>query len=432
MYSCVALQLSHNTHSDVTRGFRHIVDSRSSDTMDKYLIRSSSFGSLNSKRPAEDNLEGWTTPKRHNIQSKQSKFDGSRNLPTSNRFEELPVDDQCSKYYQDAATKPKKLGHIPPILVDVGNKTHLTIKETVSKFTKTFHLQYRSGNKVAVICYSSEAHQAVKEGLRTDDVPFVTYTRSDEKTPKVVIKGLPTYAEEELPSELEKLGFKGAKVTKLKLRNAVPCPPYLVQLADGADIVKFRQIKYLCNCVVTIQKYKPKRSAGTQCYRCQNFGHSSKNCNMPSRCVKCTELHSTADCSKKDRKEVARCCNCNEEHPANYSKCKVRLAYLDRIHQNTYAHKTVPLLNIPKPVTKSKTWASVAAATTTDENETEKDLPKITVGPEEENPLYTEDAATNEMFKILLTLRKIKKQFTSCTSQLEKVMLVLTHLGQYI
>lgn len=40
--------------------------------------------------------------------------------------------------------------------------TYENIKDTVSKYKKQFHLQYRNGNKVAVICYSPEAHQAVK------------------------------------------------------------------------------------------------------------------------------------------------------------------------------------------------------------------------------------------------------------------------------
>lgn len=97
---------------------------------------------------------------------------------------------------------------------------------------------------------------------------YYTYTRKDEKTPKVVIKGLPAYTEKDLPDELKKLGFVGATVTKLKLNNEAPCPPYLVQLAEGSDVVKFRQIKYLFNCVITIEKFKPNLSSGRQCLSC--------------------------------------------------------------------------------------------------------------------------------------------------------------------
>lgn len=42
------------------------------------------------------------------------------------------------------------------------------------------------------------------------------------------------------------------------------------------------------------------------------------------------------------------------------------------------------------------------------------------------------DSATDEMLDILLAIRKVKSQFILCKSQLEKVTLVLTQLGQYV
>ncbi|KAJ2937585.1 hypothetical protein O0L34_g12983 [Tuta absoluta] len=170
--------------------------------------------------------------------------------------------------------------------------------------------------------------------------------------PKVVIKGLPSYVEEELPLELQRMEFPGAKTTKIQIKSknaggtASANPMFLVQLQAGTDIVKFRKIKYLCHCVISIEKYKPKKTLGTQCFRCQSFGHSSSNCNMPPRCVKCTETHPTADCPKKDRTEPAQCCNCQKDHPANYSKCTTRVEYLQKIQQKKQPLKT---FNFTKP-----------------------------------------------------------------------------------
>ncbi|VVC96044.1 unnamed protein product, partial [Leptidea sinapis] len=205
--------------------------------MDKYLSRSSSTCSLSSKRPAGEGPDDWRAPKRYSAHGRQSKFDNSRNLPTQNKFQDLPIDgatNQENKEYQDAVVGIKKTGHIPPIILDIPKEwTHEIIKNTICKYTNRFHLQYRNGGKVAIIYYSSDAHQAVKQGLLNEGAPFLTYTRKDEKLPKVIIRGLPEYVEVELSAELEKFGFKDAVVKKLKTRggDSTPCPPFLVQLS---------------------------------------------------------------------------------------------------------------------------------------------------------------------------------------------------------
>lgn len=424
--------------------------------MDAYLIRSSSSGSINSKRSADDLSEIWRPAKRSVVTKNPLKFDKSRDLPIQNKFQSLPVDanadDPASKPYHEAVTLVKKTGHIPPIVIEMKKDwTHESIKNTIAKFTNRFHLQYRRSNKVAVICYTPGAHEAVKEGLLQTNTSFLTYTRKDEKTPKAVIRGLPAYIETELPGELEKLGFAGATVTKLKSPKLadVPCPPFLVKLPPGTDITKFRQIKYLFHCVITIQKYKPNNQFGTQCFRCQRFGHSSRNCNMPPRCVKCTEFHATADCPKRGREEPARCCNCDKEHPANYRECSARVAYLKRIDKKNLTERRPPI--IPKRAWKEtlpnhsqviksqesrklgpeKTWADLFSnrkLKDTEPDDASEDFHVPKVYPEPPRG----DSIAEEMLSILLTIKSLKTQYKSCSSMMEKVMLVLTQLGQYV
>ncbi|VVC95556.1 unnamed protein product [Leptidea sinapis] len=207
--------------------------------MDKYLSRSSSTSSLSSKRPADEGPDDWRAPKRYAAHGRH------RNLPTQNKFQDLPIDgaiNQENKEYQDAVVGIKKTGKIPPIIPDIPKEwTHEIIKNTICKYTNRFHLQYRNAGKVAIICYSSDAHQAVKQGLLNEGAPFLTYTRKDEKSPKVIIRGLPEYVEAELSAELVKLGFKDAVVKKLKTRggDSTPCPPFLVQLSKGTNITSY-------------------------------------------------------------------------------------------------------------------------------------------------------------------------------------------------
>lgn len=408
--------------------------------MERYLVRSSSSSSLNSKRPAEVTAEEWRTPKRYASRNKENlQYDDSRNIQTHNKFEDLPLDTSENVNLQDATQAPKKSGHIPPILLDIKKEwTHESIRTIIGRYCNQYHLQYRSSNKVAIICYTPQAHQAVKDGLRNEDISFLTYTRKDEKSPKIVMRGLPAALEKELPNELSRIGFKEVKVTKLKSQKGYEqsYPPFLIQLPTGVDIIKFRKVKYILNCVVTMQKYKPNFSMGTQCFRCQDFGHSSKNCNMPPRCVKCAEPHSTAECTRKDRSEVPRCCNCEQDHPANYSKCSARIAYLERLHSKRNAERKIPApiaivpskSALPKSASTAKT-RSYAAATAF--------APLIdNIGninfPANVSPPINEDSAIKEMLDILSAIKSLKNQFLSCTSPIEKVMLVLSHLGQYV
>lgn len=400
--------------------------------IDQYLTRSLSNPSLSGKRPADDNIEAWRTAKRSAM---RRTITGRPHLSTSNRFESLPVDvdsDSKSAPFREASTHKKKVGHIPPIVIQTEQDwTHETIMSLISKFHKGFHLQYRGMNKIAVLCYTPEAHQLIKEGLRKENKLFLTYTRKDEKQPKVVIRGLPAYVENQLADELASLGFEGVSVTKLKNKTSghMSCPPFLVNLPVGANILKFRQIKYLSNCVVEIQKFKPNNTMGTQCFRCQAFGHSSRNCNMPPRCVKCTESHPTRDCLKKDRKEPARCCNCLDNHPANYPHCPLRQQYIERLrlkrvdHHRISRHPITP--QVPNKVhTDGRSWAEVASGDILTTSKPTSELPKSST--------MQQDQASKEMLDILMTIKSLKQQFLDCTSMMDKVILILTHLGQYV
>lgn len=417
--------------------------------MDQYLTRSSSNPNI-SKRPADFEIDQWRYPKRPARNAFRRTCDPQK-LATANRFHGLSEDNVAADADPKSAplreASRKKSSRIPPIVLEIKDDwTHNTIMDLIAKHHKNFHLQYRGKNKVAVICYSPEGHQLIKEGLISEQILFLTYTRKDEKKPKAVIRGLPSYVEDQLPSELSQLGFEGAMVTLLKTKKSTPqqantsCPPFLVQLPAGTNILQFRQIKYLCNCVVDIQKYRPNNDLGTQCYRCQGFGHSSRNCNMPPRCVKCTLPHASKDCPKKDRVEPANCCNCNEQHPANYRECPSRLKYVELLRKKRNEQKLSNKALIIKNQGKSKhtdgrTWSALFSGTADQnvagipsEDESAGLRPKSVKIP----AASSQDQATSEMLNILMTLRSIKKEFILCSSMMDKVILILSHLGQHV
>lgn len=400
--------------------------------MDKFLIRSDSNSSLNNKRSREDEPEGnedWQLPKRTAIQRPRSD---NPKFSSPNRFSSLTVDQtgKMSEPLRAAVLPRKNPKRVPPIIIAIqDNWTHRTIKNLIEKFDNKFHLQYKGQNRVAVQCYSIEAHQLIKDGLRAENIQFHTFTRKDERFYKVVIKGLPADFEESLVTELDELGFNGAKVTKLASSNkeAAPCPPFLVQLPAGTDISNFKQIKYIANCAIEIRRFKSTNSsAGTQCFRCQSFGHAARNCNLPVRCVKCTDLHASKDCPKKDRTSPARCCNCLQDHPASYSKCTERIKYLSRLQEISARRPTLAkpptILKEVKtiPSSNTNTWANVVSSA----------KPTVSIDQDESQQLF--DDSTKQMLHILTIIKTIRSEFINCKTMIDKVVLVLTHLGQYV
>ena len=68
----------------------------------------------------------------------------------------------------------------------------------------------------------------------------------------------------------------------------------------------------------------------TQCYRCQKLGHTSANCGLPARCVKCSSAHVQSDCPKATTKGKANCCNCGGNHPASFRGCPTYHQHLEK------------------------------------------------------------------------------------------------------
>lgn len=400
--------------------------------MDKFITRSSSTGSLSNKRPLDENAD-WTLPKRPAWRIIAPT--GSSGVSTGNRFRNLSadVDPDIDHPPVAAAGRYPKPRRVPPIVIDIDKTwTHQSIVNLVSNFTKSYHLKYMSNNKVGVFCYSNDCHQKVKDGLKEKEVPFHTFTRVDEKMAKVVVRGIPTTVADGIMPELESHGFPGAKITPLmSSKKEVTCPPILIQLPSGSDIAKFKKIKYLCNCVISIQRYRPTKTAGTQCFRCQRFGHASRNCNLPVRCVKCTEMHSTKDCPKKDRTNPAKCCNCEEEHPANYHKCKERLKYVQLLQKQKAKPMTTPAPHVVNLVRNEGRSSAPAAPP---KPPSAKPVFSQTKPLPEESPPNTSncDTDTLEMLSILKTIQAIKNKFITCETMLDKVVLVLSYLGNYV
>ncbi|GFX24675.1 putative RNA-directed DNA polymerase from transposon X-element [Trichonephila clavipes] len=113
------------------------------------------------------------------------------------------------------------------------------------------------------------------------------------------------------------------KVAQLTQRKSkFPLPLFLVEVRKNVpDSRDIRDISTCCFMSITWDSFR-RRPGPSQCYNCNYFHHSSLNCSIKTRCLKCGQEHRTSDCSITEKIENPKCINCNATgHMANWSQC---------------------------------------------------------------------------------------------------------------
>ena len=89
----------------------------------------------------------------------------------------------------------------------------------------------------------------------------------------------------------------------------------------------------------------------SQCFNCQNFSHSAKNCRSKIKCLICGEGHSHKECPNREAKKP-KCANCKGPRVASYKGCPEYKKQAFRLHvvnnQKSYA-KVVGQNSLPQP-----------------------------------------------------------------------------------
>ena len=144
-----------------------------------------------------------------------------------------------------------------------------------------------------------------------------------EKSKTLVVKGVPT--------EVTNDGFKQilghnkiqhAKAERMKSRrDGRSLQMFQIELSDPAEVEAIISNKITCPQTEIIFKVEEFRApiSVLQCYNCQNFGHSAKNCKAKIKCVICGEGHSHKECPNREKQP--KCANCKGPHVANYKGC---------------------------------------------------------------------------------------------------------------
>lgn len=228
------------------------------------------------------------------------------------------------------AKRPTKQ-RIPPIVI---TKPFKNPKDAILNITKM--MKRNASFKIlkegySVTLESLDDHGTLKEFLSQQKIPFYTYTTLDKKPVRLVLKGIHhSYSPEDIAADLATKNVKTLSIQPMFAKGKVNMDMFIINLEQGTKIAELmKSIKYVCYQTVTWQPFI-KKDKGTQCRKCQRFGHAATNCGLEYRCVKCTHRHAPGDCPLEDD-QAATCVNCNGNHPANYRKCTAYTKYAESL-----------------------------------------------------------------------------------------------------
>ncbi|GFV93642.1 nucleic-acid-binding protein from transposon X-element [Trichonephila clavipes] len=214
-----------------------------------------------------------------NVQNKFNVLAGSSAMPVSVNAA-VPV----------ATPKPPK---IPFIHLKFTDNYNLVMQAITRKWPKS--RSKLSGEYLKILASTADEHREITAFLK-------------EKG-----EGVPR----DRPIEVRPRRYRPAHEVENQNSNS----PSFGGVKEAPRLLIFSNWKHAVFLSVKIDSFN-RRPGATQCYNCNLFHHSSSNCNIKTRCLKCGEPHKTGDCPIKTKIENPTCINCQQKgHLANSHRC---------------------------------------------------------------------------------------------------------------
>ncbi|KAL7302346.1 hypothetical protein TKK_0005007 [Trichogramma kaykai] len=170
------------------------------------------------------------------------------------------------------------------------------------------------------------AYNALKNRLDNSKIKFYTYTPKHLKLKNTVLKGvIGDFTIKDIKLDIEAMNLPNVKIEKITKVNfgKSKFPNFIVQLSHDSELSSLTKIKTILHQVV---RWEPLRKSQTyQCRNCQRINHTSSNCFLGYRCVKCDQPNEPGQCALSQDctdKSKIYCVKCEElGHPALYRSC---------------------------------------------------------------------------------------------------------------
>lgn len=227
----------------------------------------------------------------------------------------------------DNRSQQAKQAKLPPVVVK--NIPLDKLKRDLE--SNGIHAQFkltRIGIKIMV--HSKNELSLTKAYLNKLKAEFFTHDIQEEKPFKAVVRGLPLMSKEMIIEELMyryKLQPVACHVMARQDQQDYRDCLYLIHFRRGSVTMNaLKAVRSILSVIISWEPYRGSNRDVTQCMRCLNFGHGTRNCNLKPRCNVCASKHITAECPLQDATEF-KCANCSENHKASDRRCVKREEY---------------------------------------------------------------------------------------------------------
>ncbi|GFX89952.1 nucleic-acid-binding protein from transposon X-element [Trichonephila clavipes] len=380
------------SHTNGTKNDSYVAES-SSKTNDNNSTEQNINDINNIKEKAPEKIPSKNT-KNDKDNSQNKKRTGQEDFQTPKKFArkivEIPIEKVVCTSKNKFAVLEEEEGmdtstptpRIKPIMMKINKNYNLILQEIYRSYPNT--VNKNTGNYIKIQPATAEDEDKIKYLLIIKKGNH--YTIEHPTVIKAVIKGLPSSTNvTDIESDLQAKGFEVEKIAQLrKFSTKSPLPLFMIQIKrseNAQDIFKLKNLIYLTVEVVPFRR----RPGASQCFNCNYFNHTSKNCKMTPRCLKCEGSHKTHDCPKTERLQALRCINCNEDgHLASSRQCP-RFPRL-KLKQKSEEPKTI---NQTRPVTAELSYAKVCS------NKTEQQMALRGETPKTQNQTPNEKTPEN-------------------------------------
>jgi PAX-interacting protein 1 len=251
-----------------------------------------------------------------------------KNIPLENKFNALNSEENLNnensseeKMDTNSNNPPPKNNKIDPIWIIKEQPQNW--RDIVKKLKTELNIKIElvdSGNFIKIYADNLENFKKILNFVKINNIMSFNNNPKLERPLKIVVCGIPSDIPcSEVHADLTERGFQVNKC--VQLRNYVTKKFYnkfLCHLAPNPKNNEIYHITELLGFQCNVEAYIFKGTK--QCYRCLNFNHSSENCSIPYRCLKCGENHETKSCPKP-KTTPPKCANCGGNHLANNNSC---------------------------------------------------------------------------------------------------------------
>ena len=184
-----------------------------------------------------------------------------------------------------------------------------------------------------------------------------TFQINKVQTKSLSIKGVPTnIMDTEFLEFLDLNKISYDKVERLKSKKDGKILPIIrpeISYPTEAETLLSRNLVYQVTSIVYKVEELRTPVLVMQCFNCQCFGHSAKNCRSKQKCLICWESHPHKRCPNREVRKP-KCANCKGSHVVSYKGCPEYKKHAFRQHMVNNQKSSATALgqnSLPQPKT---------------------------------------------------------------------------------